>query len=251
MLFEPGEDPIGESIQVQGVYFTVIGVVKSRSEGENGDEENQAIFIPLSTFQKAFNMGDRIGWVALLVKPEVKASLGEEKVKALLRKRHKVHPDDIRAIGSWNMEEDFGQVRGLFTGIRWLSFTVGFFTLLAGAIGVSNIMLIIVKERTREIGVRRAMGATPMDVFSQILTESAVLTLLAGILGVIFGVWLLEGLSTILEAQGGGGSFTNPGVNIALVTGALIALVAIGLFAGMIPARKAVAVKPITALRDE
>jgi putative ABC transport system permease protein len=139
----------------------------------------------------------------------------------------------------------------LFLGIKLLSFVVGFFTLLAGAIGVSNIMLVIVKERTQEFGIRRALGAAPSQIFSQIIMESAVLTIVAGAFGVIFGVWLLEGLNAILEQNGGGGSFTQPGVEMGIVLIALTILIIVGLLAGIIPGRRAIKVRPITALRDE
>ncbi len=251
MLFDAGEEVIGESIQVNGVYFTVVGVLRSKQKGENGDEENQSLFIPFTTFQKAFNYGDIVGWFAFLAKEDQDVVQVEAKVKKFLMARHKIHPDDSRAIGSWNMATEFRQVSGLFTGIKWLSFVVGFFTLLAGAIGVSNIMLVIVKERTKEIGIRRALGATPLNIFSQILSESAFLTLIAGIAGVLAGVWSLEGISSIIESTGGGGSFTKPGVDLQLILASLGILIIIGLCAGMIPARKAISVKPITALRDE
>lgn len=251
MLFEKGEDPIGESIQVNGVYFMVVGVIRSRNQGENGDEENQSIFIPFTTFQKAFNYGDIVGWFAFTAAADVKATDAEEQVKTVLRQRHKIHPEDEWAFGSWNREEDFTEVMDLFFGINALSFVVGFFTLLAGAIGVSNIMLVMVKERTQEFGIRRALGATPTHIFVQIILESAVLTILAGILGVISGVWLLEFLNQQIENSGGGGSFTQPGVDIGLVLMALLILISVGLLAGIIPARRAIKVRPITALRDE
>lgn len=251
MLFEPNENPIGESIQINGVYFTVVGVLRSRQQGENGDEDNQAIFIPFSTFQSAFNYGDIVGWFAFTAADDVRSSIAEKDVTDLMKRRHKIHPDDNWAIGSWNREEDFAEVMNLFLGIKLLSFVVGFFTLLAGAIGVSNIMLVIVKERTQEFGIRRALGAAPSQIFSQIIMESAVLTIVAGAFGVIFGVWLLEGLNAILEQNGGGGSFTQPGVEMGIVLIALTILIIVGLLAGIIPGRRAIKVRPITALRDE
>lgn len=251
MLFDIGEDPIGDRLQVNGVYFTIVGVISSKREGEGGDEDDQSVFIPFTTFQKAFNYGDIVGWFAFTVNPERKASEVEREVSAFMRKRHRVHPDDWNAVGSWNVEEEFGEVQSLFTGIRTLSFIVGLFTLLAGAIGVSNIMLVIVKERTQEFGIRRAIGATPAQIFGQIIMESAVMTVTAGILGVVLGVWSLEGLDQLIESSGRGDSFRHPGVELNVVLMALLVLISVGLFAGILPARRAVKVRPIVALRNE
>lgn len=252
-LFERGEDPIGEYIQVQGVGFRVVGLFKSLGSDPNrGEEQERSIYVPFTTFQKAFHLGDQVGWMAITSKDNIPVSFVEEKVKTVLKERHSVHPDDERAFGSWNLEANFSRMTGLFNGIRWLSLIVGTLTLIAGAIGVSNIMLVIVKERTKELGIRRAIGASPWTVIKQIILESLVLTSIAGIIGVVFGVWLLELISNYLpQAEGQTSFFKNPGVELPLVMAALGILVFSGIMAGIIPAKRAIEVKPVEALRVE
>jgi putative ABC transport system permease protein len=251
LLFEAGENPIGEYVKIQGVAFQVVGTYTSRQRGERAEEDTKSIFLPFTTFQKAFNYGDVIGWIAATAKPEFSVADMEQNIRDRLKERHKVHPEDDRAYGSWNMEERFLQMNLIFGGIRGLSWFVGVLTLIAGIIGVSNIMLVIIKERTNEFGVRRALGATPWNVRLQIITEAVVLTLAAGMLGIIAGVWTLEGIDAMLEAQGGGGSFRNPGVEFAVVLMALIVLVVAGALAGVLPANRALRTKTIEALRAE
>jgi putative ABC transport system permease protein len=185
VLFKEGEKPIGDSIEIRGVYFQVVGIFSSLQSGDQGERESQTIFIPFTTFQRAFNYGDRVGWLAVTSKPSVPASVAEDKVLELLRSRHKVAPDDSRAFGHWNTEKEYSKIQSLFGGIGILVWLVGIGTLAAGAIGVSNIMLIIVKERTKEIGVRRAVGARPSAIVAQIVLESVILTASAGYLGLV------------------------------------------------------------------
>jgi putative ABC transport system permease protein len=252
ILYERGEDPIGTFIQVNGVNFQVVGVFESMLSGNEAEEETQTVFIPFTTFQQAFNYGDRIGWMSLTAKENYDISQVEQDVLNELKKIHKVHPEDQRAFGSWNLKERFDQMNNLFNGIKYLALFVGLLTLLAGAIGISNIMLVVVKERTKEIGVRRALGATPWSIVSQILMEALVLTSLAGILGMLAGVWIIEGISTYLESSGmDSGSFRNPEIELGIVVIALIILIISGLIAGIIPARRAVRIKPVDAIRDE
>ncbi|MEM1183021.1 MAG: ABC transporter permease, partial [Acidobacteriota bacterium] len=164
VLFAPGEDPIGESVRIQGVYFQVVGVFKSRRSGGEAEEDAQTLHIPFTTFQKAFNVGDRVGWFAITASPGWTASQVLEETRAVLFQRHRVDPLDRRAFGTYNLEEDFRRIMGVFQGISLLVWIVGFGTLAAGVIGVSNILSIVVKERTQELGIRRAMGATPLTV---------------------------------------------------------------------------------------
>ncbi len=252
-LFTVGENPIGEFISVKGVNFKVVGMFQSNgSDQEDADEQERSIFVPFSTFQNAFHLGDRVGWMAVTSKKGIAVSEVEEKVKALLKERHSIHPEDERAFGSWNMEKEFSKMTGLFVGINALTLIVGILTLIAGAIGVSNIMLVIVKERTKELGIRRAIGARPFMVMKQVVLESITLTVIAGIIGVILGVWILELISFILESSGGGSEFfKKPEVELKIVIIALIILVLAGLFAGLIPAKRAVSIKPVDALRAE
>ncbi|MCA1750751.1 MAG: ABC transporter permease [Flavobacteriales bacterium] len=249
-LFAKDEDPIGKYIVIQGVNFMVAGVYRSTLQGEAADEETKNIFIPFTTFQKAFNRGDVVGWLSVTGKENVTAEALEEKILGQLKVRHKIHPDDNRAFGHYNSGESFRQMQMTFDGIRALSWFVGVLTLLAGIIGVSNIMLVIIKERTKEIGVRKALGATPVGIVSQILLESLFLSCIAGFVGVIFGVWLLEGVNMALAGTEGG-NFKNPGVNFDVVFAALLILIVGGTLAGLIPAVRAVGISPVEALRDE
>jgi putative ABC transport system permease protein len=251
LLFERGEDPIDDSIVINGVYFQVVGVFRSAQSGDDADRDAQTIFVPFTTFQRAFNFGDRVGWMAVISQPDVPASVAEEKVLALLRSRHKVAPDDIRAFGHFNLQEEYEKVRGLFTGIRILVWLVGVGTLAAGAIGVSNVMLIIVKERTKEIGIRRAVGAKPTAIVAQIVFEAVILTAAAGYLGLVAGIALMELVARLLPAGDGARMFVDPDVGVGEALQALAVLIAAGLLAGLAPAQRALQVSPIVALRSE
>ncbi len=249
VLFEEDEEILGETIRINGVTFKVVGMFQPMATGEQGMRESEKIYVPFTSFQRAFNYGDEVGWFAITARPDVPASEVEEKVAALLRQRHRVHPDDDRAIGSWNQEVEFNKVQGLFGGISTLVWIVGIGTLAAGVIGVSNIMLIVVKERTKEIGLRRAIGATPASVTLQIIMESIVLTGLAGYVGLLAGIGLVEGVNVALTSAGANAQmFQNPGVSLANAGTALLILVVCGALAGLIPARRAVAISPVEAL---
>jgi putative ABC transport system permease protein len=174
LLFKPNENVIGEYIRV-GVYFKVVGLTAPTAGGNEGREQAQRINVPFTTFQNAFNYGDIVGWFAIKSRDGIPAEESEKKVMALLKERHKIAPDDMKAIGHWNMEVEYNKLNGLFTGISILVWIVGIGTLLAGVIGISNIMLIVVKERTKEIGVKRALGAVPLQIIGQIMTESVFL----------------------------------------------------------------------------
>jgi len=251
-MFKPEEDPIGQYLKIQGVYFKVVGISRSKKPGQRADWENQVIFLPFTTLQKTYNFGDVVGWYSMTSRDDVPASLVEEKAKKILRERHSISPEDERAVGSFNVEEEYNKMVRLFSGINGLIWIVGIGTLLAGIIGVSNIMLIIVKERTKEIGIQRAIGATPANVISQIIIESVFLTALAGYIGLVLGVGLVELVNYALVNFGGESDmFVNPEVNFNLAMRALFILIAAGVVAGFIPARRAVSIKPIDALRDE
>ncbi|MFT5969996.1 MAG: putative ABC transport system permease protein [Flavobacteriales bacterium] len=249
IMFEKGEDPIGQHVQINGVYFTVVGVYSTNSTGEQAEEETQTIYIPFTTFQKAFNYGNRVSWFSMTTKANITGTALQAKVHDVLKRRHKVHPKDPRAFGGFNMEERFTQMTGMFDGIEMLTWFVGILTLLAGVIGVSNIMLIVVRERTKEIGVRRAIGARPIAIITQIIQEAVVLTGLAGYFGVLAGVFLLEGVNLIIGE--GSGMFKHPGIDIDVVVYSLLVLVVCGTFAGFLPARRALRIKPVEALRTE
>jgi putative ABC transport system permease protein len=252
ILFEKDENPLNKYIRVQGVYFMVVGTFKSKRNGEQADNDNQNIFMPFTTLQRTYNYGNAIGWFALTSQDNVPVSVVEEKAMALLKKRHSVAPNDESAIGHFNLENEYRKMRGLFRGISMLVWIVGTGTLLAGVIGVSNIMLVVVKERTREIGIQRAIGATPAIIITQIITESVVLTTFAGYFGLVIGVGLLELINILLGGPGANTEmFLHPGVDFRVAVTALMILVVSGALAGFIPARRAVSVKPIDALRYE
>jgi putative ABC transport system permease protein len=195
-------------------------------------------------------MGDHITWFSLLAKKGIPASIAEEKAITVLKERHKIAPIDQQAVGHWNTEVQYNKMNGLFNGIDWLIWFVGSGTLIAGVIGVSNIMLIVVKERTKEIGVKRAIGATPISVISQIMVESLFLTSLAGLSGLGLGLLIIQLLNKNLPPSRDS-MFANPTVDLTVIIGSLLILVISGTFAGLIPARKAVAINPVEALRYE
>ncbi len=251
-MFEKEEDPIGDYLRIRGVYFRVVGVFSSKKNDQQAERENQQIFMPFTTLQQTYNMGDVVGWYSMTSFKEIPASVALEKAKKLMRERHSIAPDDERAVGSFNVETEFQKMENLFSGINGLIWIVGIGTLLAGVIGVSNIMLIVVKERTKEIGIQRALGATPLSVKSQIVLESVFLTALAGYIGLVLGVATLELINYLLIKFGASTDmFTRPEVDFQKAIVALIILIISGALAGLIPARRATQIKPIDAIRDE
>jgi len=249
MLFEPGEDAIGEYIRLKGVYFKVVGIFTPKGKQDMGPDKTETIIIPFTTLQKVYNYGDVVGYFAITSKDDISATIAEEKVKKILAQRHSIHPDDKFAFGGYNIEEEFKKMTGLFLGINMLIWIVGIGTLIAGVIGVSNIMLVIIKERTREIGIKRAIGATPFSIVAQIIQESIFLTSIAGFWGLVAGVWILEGVASSLP-ESDTGMFANPEVDFNIAIKALILLIIAGALAGLIPAKRAVSIKPIDAIRN-
>lgn len=251
-MFEIGESPIGENLRIQGVYFKVVGVFSSKKNDRQAEQENSQIVMPFTTMQQTYNMGDRVGWYSITAKEGYSSSVVLDKAKELMKTRHSIAPNDDRAIGSFNLEEEFRKMTTLFTGIDGLIWIVGIGTLLAGVIGVSNIMLIVVKERTKEIGIQRAIGATPILIKTQIILESVLLTTIAGYVGLVLGVGLLELINNILiQTNASTDMFNNPSVDFNKAIFALAILIISGALAGLIPAQRAVQMKPIDALRDE
>ena len=246
-LFEKDEDPIGQYIRIGDVYFQVIGVHKL-AQGVSFDNDS-AIFIPFSTFRKLYNTGENVGYLCIAAFDDVDVVQVEKDVKSLLKKIHRVDPEDERAFGSFNLGEAFSKVMGFANGLTFLSLIVGIATILAGVIGIGNILLISVKERTKELGVRRALGATPSEVRNQIILESVFLTVLAGIIGIILGAGVLTLINNLTKDIDF--PYTNPTVPIPYVIGALIIMVVLGTLIGLIPAQRAVSIKPIDALREE
>ena len=249
MLFKKNENVVGQYIRVKGIYFKIVGLTYITAGGNEGRDQAQQIYIPFSTFQNAFNFGDVVGWFAIKSKDNISAEISEKKVMTILKERHKIAPDDMKAIGHWNMEVEYNKLKGLFTGIEILVWIVGIGTLLAGVIGISNIMLIVVKERTKEIGVKRALGAVPSQIIGQIVLEAVFLTSISGYFGLVIGIGLLEALNSAIGDSGE--MFTDPTVDLAVAIKALTVLILSGALAGLIPASKAVAIKPVEALRTE
>jgi putative ABC transport system permease protein len=252
VLFNKEENPVGKYIRIKGVYFQVVGIFEPLTKMNLGGEKEQTIFLPFTSLQKAYNFGNEVHYFSVTAKDNIPVSIVDEKCRKLLRERHHIHPDDAQAVGGFNLEEEFDKMHGLFNGIAILMWIVGIGTLLAGVIGVSNIMLIIVKERTKEIGIQRAIGATPSKIMSQIILESVFLTAIAGYIGLVCGVGIIEGVNYLIESSGADMEmFKHPEVDFNVAISALIILIISGIFAGMIPARRAIRIKPIDALRDE
>ncbi|WP_138432243.1 ABC transporter permease [Winogradskyella algicola] len=250
-LYDKGEEILGTYIKINGVNFKVVGTFKmSNSQGDD-EQDASTIYIPFTTFSQAFNRGENVGWMAITAVDDVPITSIKQQIFDLMKSRHKVHPEDDRAIGHFDLSEQFGRISGLFSILTIVGYFVGALVLMSGIIGINNIMLIVVKERTKEIGVRRALGATPWMIKGQILQESLVLTILSGMLGVSFAALVIWVLNYILDQAGDVENFANPSVGMQVVFTALIILVVSGLLAGLIPANRATKMKPVDALRIE
>jgi len=248
-----GDKPaIGAHLTVRGVDFKVVGVYEPGQIKEWTRSDMESVVMPLTTMSRAFGTGEYIDYMVCAAKPGYQVAQMEPKIRQVLKDLKSIHPDDSSGIGGFNLEEEFQQIQGLFTGIRGFLWFVGIGTLIAGIIGVSNIMLIIVKERTKEIGIRKALGATPNSIISMILTESVFITALSGFLGMAIGTLIIGGMSYMMisnniETE----NFYNPQVNPIVGITATIILVIAGLLAGLIPALQASKVNPVIALKDE
>lgn len=252
-LYEKAEEPIGSYIKINGVNFMVVGIYNSKSR-RNGDAQSaqKNIFMPFTTFQQAFNYGDTVGWMALTAKDGASITDLKAGIFKFLKERHSIHPDDDRAIGNFDLYAEFSKVQGLFLILKFIAFFVGTLVLLSGIIGISNIMLIVVKERTKEIGIRRALGATPAAIRGQILSEAIFLTIIAGMFGIAVATGLLAVVNMVLDSMPSDDMmFANPSVDLTVVFVALLILIGSGLLAGLIPAQTAINVKPVDALRTE
>ena len=247
-LYEEGEDPIGSYLKVDNIYFQVIGVHKFTPGG--GFETDGDIFIPFTTYKKLYNSGENVGWLTIAAYDNADVIKAEKDVKSTLKRIHRVHPDDERAFGSFNLGEAFNKIMGFSNGLTFLSLIVGVATILAGVIGIGNILLISVKERTKELGIRRALGATPSEVRNLIIIESLFLTVLAGVFGIIFGALTLKGID-VLTRDNSDFPYTNPTVPISYVLMSLVLMVVLSTLIGLIPAQRAISIKPIDALREE
>jgi putative ABC transport system permease protein len=255
-LFKKDENPCGKYIRVNGLYYQVAGVVhpKSSSVNINGRPE-ESVFIPSTTLQQTQGGGDVIHLLAVSIQPDVSVDRVINDITTLLKVQNEISPTDPQAVAFVNLAAQFGTFQMLFTGIDILVWLVGLGTLLAGVIGISNIMMVTVKERTKEMGIRRALGAKPFNIISQVMSESLLLTAMAGLLGLSLGVFILDVFNRILLAQPPSGDgetfFANPEVSINTAIAATIVILISGLFAGLIPAWRAMQIKAIDAIREE
>ncbi|RMG86600.1 MAG: ABC transporter permease [Bacteroidetes bacterium] len=249
-LFDEDENPVGQRLKVQGAEFLVVGVYKATtSDEEAADREEKTIILPLTTAQQITNRPDRISRFMCTIRPPHTATGMENRILGLLKERHKIHPDDPRGFWSDNIEEEVKNIMGLFIGIKLLVWFVGVGSLLFGIIGVGNIMLIVVKDRTKEIGIRKALGATPRSIISMILLESAFITTVAGHLGLVTSIGMVWAMKA---AVGEGVSmFKNPEIDLSVGIGATLVLVIAGTLTGLVPALQAASVNPVEALKDE
>ena len=246
-LFDDEEEAVGSFIKINDIYFRVVGVHKYVPGG--GFESDSDIFVPFTTFNRLYNKGDEVDFMSIAAFDDADIIQVEKDVKAVLKSIHQVDPTDERALGSFNLGEVFGQIKGFANGLTFLSLVIGVATILAGVIGIGNILLISVKERTKELGVRRALGATPAEVRNLILVESVFLTVISGVMGIILGAATLSLVNNL--TSGSDFPYTNPTVPIPYVIGALALMVILGTLIGLIPAQRAVSIRPIEALREE
>jgi len=251
-LFTDSADPCGRLIKAGNIYYTVVGVVKATNEMTIGIDINESLLLPLSTEQLAYRQHNTIDMLLVTLQDEFDATEEQKPIELWIKERHFIHPDDPSALWVFNLSEMLGSFQALFLGIGILIWIVGAGTLLAGLIGISNIMLVTVKERTQEIGIRRALGAKPFAILSQIMAESIVLTGAAGICGLTLGIWILAAISSGLESNPSEDRmFLRPQIPFSIGLIALAILIIGGLLAGWMPARRAMKIKAIEALRDE
>ena len=246
-LFDKEEFPIGQYVKINSISYQVIGVYKPSN---TIDFDGDTAYIPFTTFKKVYNTANKVDWMMITANEGTNIEQMEKDILLTLKGLHKVHPEDERAFGSVNLGKEIGKVTGFLTGMQFLTWFVGIATLIAGVFAIGNILLITVKERTQEIGIRRALGATPKSIRQQIILESVFLTTIAGMLGIIFGSLVLFLIDTAI-GQGDDAVLINPTVNIPIILIAFATLIVLGTLIGLIPAHMATVVRPIEALREE
>jgi len=240
------EPALGQQVELNGIVFKVVGIFTD----EGGEGELEKVYVPITTAQRTFAGANNIAQVMFTVGdatlPQSEAMAAS--VRRKVAQRHGFDPDDPRAMHIENNVENYQRIGGVIRGIRLFVWVVGIGTILAGVVGVSNIMMITVRERTREIGVRKALGATPWSVVALVLQESVLITSVAGYIGLVLGIAVLEVAATQLrDAE----FFRNPEVDLKIAIQATLLLIVCGALAGLVPARRAAAVRPVEALRDE
>lgn len=248
-LFPEGGDPCGKYIKVGNIYFRVVGVDYSTGNMSINGSAEETTLLPISVMRDAYNLGNSVHLICATGKPGITVKSIESKMRSVIAREHYIDHTDSKAILLINTELFFGIMDNLFKGVNFLIWLVGLGTILAGAIGVSNIMMITVKERTTEIGIRRSIGATPKMILSQIIAESIILTLVAGCAGIVFAVFIL-GMADNIAVQDGI-RMAEFQVNFRMAVSALILLTALGVLAGLAPASRAMKIKPVDAMKDE
>lgn len=248
-LFPGGGDPCGQLVRVDSVYYRVVGVDYAAGEIKVNGGAEESVIVPITLMQETYGLGDAVHLISVTGKPGVVMSDVAPVMRAVIGRAHRVDPTDEKAITVFNTEVMFGMVDSLFTGVNFLIWLVGIGTLLAGAIGVSNIMMVTVRERTTEIGIRRAIGATPRTILGQIVAESILLTAVAGMSGILFAVAILQLLEMANTTDGIVAAHFQVGFWTA--AGAVVLLALLGVLAGLAPAVRAMAIKPVDAMRDE
>lgn len=245
-------EPIGKTIEISGVHFKVVGVFDSEKDLGSERDPTEYIHVPLPVLQQIFNMGNQVHWIGALVRADMDAAIIEKKTARFLKNRHKVSPIDRRGVRFWNTVEKYRKTVNLLKGINILIWIVGIGSITAGIVGVSNIMFIVVKEKTQEIGIRKAIGATPFSIVSLILKESILITMISGYLGLISGVVVIELINYLMERHNiQSAFFQNPQINFKAALLALALLVVSGVLAGLAPGHRAASVNPIEALKSE
>lgn len=247
-LFPEGVNPVGERLQIGNSSYTVVGVYTQPAMGVG---RNNEIHIPFSTFQRVYNRQGVVNYVIINAYDQYDIVEFEQEVKAFLKERKNVHPDDTQAIAGFNLGEMMNQLFSFMNGMELLAIVVGALTLFSGVIAISSILLITVSERTKEFGIRRALGAVPNQIRSQILMESVVLTMIAGLTGIVGATFLLMLVNKMVEASDGNFPFLNASVDVTTLGFALLIMVVMAMIAGLLPAQRAISIKPIDALRDE
>lgn len=245
-LFKNGENPLEQHIKLNGIPFKVVGIF----DDSDGREDNvKCVYIPIAVRQKIFGVTKRVHNIVVTVgnANEEEAKVIETEIRNLLAERHHFDPKDEKAMYIWNSVEEYQRWQRLFRSINLFVWLIGIGTIVAGIVGVSNIMMIVVKDRTKEIGIRKSMGATPRSVIGLIMQESIFITGIAGYIGLVLGVGLLEIVSKYIDTE----FFKHPEANLQIAISATVVLIVAGAFAGFFPARKAAAIRPIEALRDE
>ena len=248
-LFKEGGDPCGKKIRIDSTYYEVVGVDYSSGNINIGGRTEEKVTIPITMMQAAFNRGNEIDVIAATGRQGVMMSEITPRIRETIARAHYVDPTDEQGMFVFNSELMFQMINNLFKGVNILIWLVGLGTLLAGAIGVSNIMMVTVRERTTEIGIRRAIGATPKMILSQIISESIVLTLVAGMSGILFGVMILQ----MLEMYNTEDGIIETHFQVSFWTAIFCAVIvsALGVLAGLAPAARAMSIKPVDAMRDE